>query len=296
MTTLGFIGLGSVGKALAHAMARAGVPVVAVASRDPQKATEFSLELPDCKAMPTQAVVDRAGIVFLTVPDDQIRPVCDSLRWRPGAAAVHCSGALPAAVLDSARSAGAAIGSCHPLQILTGADGDADLLAGSWFGIQADEPLRSEFAHLVAAIGGRPMVIGSDSGEKALYHASAVFAAGMLVTLVGAAAGLWEEFGHTREEGLSALLPLVSGAVEQLRERGLPAALSGPVARGDGGTVEEHLAALRAKKPELIPVYRELSLLSVELSRELGKADPAALDRIHELLKATSSWPADGMY
>lgn len=287
MTTVGFIGLGSIGKALARALAGAGVPVVAVASRDPRKATAFSRELPDCRAMPAQAVIDRADIVWLTVPDDRIRPVCDSLNWRPEVAAVHCSGALPAGILDSARSAGAATGSCHPLQILTGAVGDADLLAGSWFGVQADEPLRSELARLVQAIGGRPMVIVSE--EKALYHASAVFAAGMLVTLVGAAAGLWEELGRTSEEGLAALLPLVSGAVEQLRERGLPEALSGPVARGDSGTVEAHLAALRAAKPEMIPVYRELSLLSVELSRELGKADPASLDQIRELLKATST-------
>lgn len=288
-TTLGFIGLGSVGTAFARAMSRAGISVVAISSRDSKKASRLASELPRCQVMPAQAVVDSTDIAFLTVPDDQIRPVCDSLRWHSDVAAVHCSGALTTTVLDSARDAGAAVGSCHPMQNLTGASGDAKLLRGSWFGIQADEPLQTTLCGLVETIGGRPMVLKAE--EKALYHASAVFAAGALVTLVATAAGLWEEFGRTREEGLAALLPLVTGAVEQVRVRGLPDALSGPVARGDSGTIERHLTALAQTSPELIPAYRELNLLAVELSRELGRAEPAALDRIRKSLEATRTQP-----
>ncbi|HLI52541.1 MAG TPA: DUF2520 domain-containing protein [Thermomicrobiaceae bacterium] len=286
---LGFIGLGSAGKALARAMARAGIEIAGVASRDRRRAAEIATELPGCQAMTSQEAVDRVDIVFLTVPDDQIEPVCDSLRWRAGAAAVHCSGALPATVLDSAARAGAMIGSCHPLQVLTGGPNDAELLAGSWFGIKADEPLRSELTKLVEAIGGYPISVSAEG--KALYHASAMFAAGGVVALVAAAADIWETFGHGREDGLAALLPLVTGAVTQLQARGLPGALSGPMARGDAGTVERHLAAMSETTPELIPLYRELGRLMVGLSRELGRADPASLDQIVELLQPVNERP-----
>lgn len=289
MTTCGFVGLGSAGKALARAMARAGVSVIAVASRDPRRAAALAAELPGCRAMTSQEAVDQADVVFLTVPDDWIQLVCDSLRWRPEAAAVHCSGALPATVLDSAARAGAAIGSCHPLQVLTGSLGDADLLAGSWFGIEAAEPLRSQLARLVEAVGGHPISLSAE--DKALYHASAMFAAGGVVALVAAAAEIWESFGHSRNDGLAALLPLVSGAVAQLQTRRLPGALSGPMARGDFGTVKRHLEAMTTTQPELIPLYRQLGLLMVELSRELGKAEIVGLDWIEELLQSTSEEP-----
>src|SRR5206468_5637412 len=90
--TLGFIGAGRVGSGLASSFARAGVSVVAIASRKIASAQRLAKRVRGARACAPQEVVDRADIVFLTVPDDAIEGLASSLRWRKGAACVHCSG------------------------------------------------------------------------------------------------------------------------------------------------------------------------------------------------------------
>src|SRR5882762_8708591 len=90
---LGFIGAGRAGAGLASSFARAGVNVVAIASRKIASAQKLAKRVRGARPCVPQEVVDRADIVFLTVPDDAIEGLASSLRWRKGAACVHCSGA-----------------------------------------------------------------------------------------------------------------------------------------------------------------------------------------------------------
>jgi predicted short-subunit dehydrogenase-like oxidoreductase (DUF2520 family) len=85
---LGFVGAGRVGKGLSLALSRAGYEVVGVSSRS--------------GPLSAQQVADRADIVFVTVPDDRIASVAENLAWKPGQAAVHCSGAAELSVLEAA--------------------------------------------------------------------------------------------------------------------------------------------------------------------------------------------------
>ncbi|ACZ38134.1 Rossmann-like and DUF2520 domain-containing protein [Sphaerobacter thermophilus] len=280
---VGFVGAGAAGGALARALAAAGVPVVAVTGKGPERAHTLAAAIPECAAVPTaQDVADRADLVVLAVPDRAIAEVCASVRWRADAAVVHCSGAHSLDVLEPARAAGALVGGCHPLQTLTGAPEDAARLAGSVFGIEAEEPLRGMLADLVERIGGRPVFLSAR--DKALYHASAVLISNYTVTLAATAAGLWEAFGVDRRDGLRALLPLLQGTVANLEQHGVPNALTGPIARGDAGTLERHLNVLADYRPDLLPLYRELGRHTVPLARE---RDPGgAADRMADALLA----------
>lgn len=280
---VGLVGAGAAGGALARALAAAGVPVVAVTGKGPERAHTLAAAIPECAAVPTaQDVADRADLVVLAVPDRAIAEVCASVRWRADAAVVHCSGAHSLDVLEPARAAGALVGGCHPLQTLTGAPEDAARLAGSVFGIEAEEPLRGMLADLVERIGGRPVFLSAR--DKALYHASAVLISNYTVTLAATAAGLWEAFGVDRRDGLRALLPLLQGTVANLEQHGVPNALTGPIARGDAGTLERHLNALADYRPDLLPLYRELGRHTVPLARE---RDPGgAADRMADALLA----------
>lgn len=280
---VGFVGAGAAGGALARALAAAGVPVVAVTGKGPERAHTLAAAIPECAAVPTaQDVADRADLVVLAVPDRAIAEVCASVRWRADAAVVHCSGAHSLDVLEPARAAGALVGGCHPLQTLTGAPEDAARLAGSVFGIEAEEPLRGMLADLVESIGGRPVFLSAR--DKALYHASAVLISNYTVTLAATAAGLWEAFGVDRRDGLRALLPLLQGTVANLEQHGVPNALTGPIARGDAGTLERHLNVLADYRPDLLPLYRELGRHTVPLARE---RDPGgAADRMADALLA----------
>jgi len=279
---IGFIGSGAAAGALARAMAAANIVVPLVSSRQTERADELAASLPGCRAVADpQAVVDASDAVVLAVPDHAIEPVCASVRWRRGQIALHCSGAQPLAPLARAAGVGALVGSMHPLQTFAGQPADAERIAGSVIGIEADEPLRGRLAELAERIGARPIFLTAES--KVLYHASAVIISNYSVTLAALAADLWELFGTPRDDALAALLPLVAGAVANLGTVGLPDALTGPIERGDVGTIESHLQALAAMRPQLLPLYRELGYKTVELARERG-LEPQAAAAIRTLL------------
>lgn len=268
--SLGFVGAGTMGSALATSLAQHGYRVVVVASRTPASARRLAVQIPGCTAVAATKAARMADLLFLTVPDDVIAEVASALPWRGGQMAIHCSGATALAALDTARQAGAIPGAFHPLQTFADAvQARQALSAGSTFAIEASEPLRSLLHEMALDLGGRPIDLRAE--DRALYHVSGVLASNYLVTLVAEAASLWEKFGSSRAEALTSLLPLVRGTVENLERQGLPMALTGPIARGDRGTVAAHLAALRERAPDLEPLYYEMARRTVRLALEKGR-------------------------
>jgi predicted short-subunit dehydrogenase-like oxidoreductase (DUF2520 family) len=282
LSLIGFIGSGAVAGALARAFTTAGQNVVAVSSRRTSKARELAASIPGCSAVSDpQAVVESADLVFLAVPDMAIESTSNLLAWRSGMAAVHCSGAHSVDVLSSAAQAGAMVGGFHPLQTFAGRPDDAERIAGSVIGIEADEPLRTRLSDLACGISGRPVYLSAEN--KSLYHASAVLISNYVVTLAALAAELWATFDVPRDEALGALLPLLSGAVANLDQVGLPDALTGPIARGDVTTVEGHLRSMAQFQPQLVPLYRELGYKTLDLALERGLNQRSA-DAIRTIL------------
>lgn len=296
---LGFIGIGVVGTALATALADVGYPIAAAYNRRRDRATALASSLPPRSgatsrivASAPQQVVDASDLVFLTVSDDAIRSVCDALVWSAGKAVVHCNGSASLELLAHAADAGAAVGVFHPLQSFATSAQAAANIPGSPFGIEAStDALLDVLRRVAESLGGVPLVI---RGDKAIYHASAVIASNYLVTLIDIAAGLWQVLGLSKEEGLRALLPLVRGTVDNLENVGLPAALTGPIARGDVGPIRCHLAALAEVAPELVPVYKELARRTVPIALDKGRIAKAAAEAIVAELAAAPTAGGDG--
>ena len=96
---------------------------------------------------------------------------------------------------------------------------------------------------MALALEGRWIKLGA--GDKAAYHTAAVMSSNYLVTLVKLAADLWDSFGIPREQAIQALLPLLKGTINNIENLGVPNALTGPIARGDIGTVQIHLNTLK---------------------------------------------------
>lgn len=252
-------------------------------------------------------------LVFLTVPDDAIEAVAGSLRGRSGQAVVHCSGGLSLEPLATIATMGVRVGSFHPLQAFAqpvrpepveGHDGQAlrqaqherresvqqevgDRLAGITYGLEGPEPLISTLEDLARDLGGRPIRL--PPGSKALYHASAVLASNYLVTLAQQASDLWAHYGVPRDEALTALLPLIEGTVANLNSIGLPDALTGPIARGDVGTVRRHLEVLAASAPDAVPLYRKLGSRTVPIGRAKGTLAAEAAEMLKTLLTTRNS-------
>jgi predicted short-subunit dehydrogenase-like oxidoreductase (DUF2520 family) len=274
---LGFIGAGTTGSAFARCLADAGYPVVAVASRTAASAERLAARLNGCRAVAdAQAVADVADLVFITTPDAAIAGVAAQVRWRPGSWVVHVSGAESLDVLAPARRAGAAVGSIHPLQTFADYEQAVAAMPGSTFALEGDGALLECLREMVTALGGRAVELRPQ--DKALYHAAAVLVSNYVVTLMDMATRLWQQFGADPDSAPEALLPLLQGTVDNLRRLGLPDALTGPIARGDLGTVSRHLEALEAMAPDLLPAYRELGLQTIPVAAALGRKR-AALGR-----------------
>jgi len=267
---LGFIGAGVTGSAFARCLAGAGYPVVAVASRTAASAERLAERLKGCRAVADpQAVADVADLVFITTPDDAIVEVAAQARWRPGVWVVHVSGAKSLDVLEPARRAGAAVGSIHPLQTFADAEHAVASMPGSTFALEGEGPLLACLRAMALALGGRAIELRPQ--DKALYHVAAVLVSNYVVTLVDMATKLWQQFGVEQDSARESLLPLLQGTVNNLRRLGLPDALTGPIARGDLGTVRRHLEALEASAPDLLLAYRELGLRTIPVATALAE-------------------------
>jgi predicted short-subunit dehydrogenase-like oxidoreductase (DUF2520 family) len=282
---IGFIGAGRTGTALAIGLANAGYRVAAVASHTYSSAEGLAAKVAGCLAAREAAeVLAACDVVFLTVPDDAIEVVAASMPWRLGQAAVHCSGALSSEALRGARQRGAEAGCFHPLQTFASREGGEAKLAGIAFAIEGEGRLRAWLEEAARRLGGFPVFIRGE--DRPLYHASAVMACGYIATLLDAACGLWEAMGLSREEGLHALLPLVRGTVDNLAERGPRLGATGPILRGDAGTVRRHLEALEDRAPEALALYRQLGLAMVAMAQARGSISGAQAEELNGLLRS----------
>lgn len=276
---IGLVGAGRVARALVIALERAGLPVVAVGSRQPERLSPSRYPQP---CTPQQAV-DQADLVLLTVADDAIAPVTAVLRWRAGQAVVHCSGATEVAALDAAAQAGAHTGGFHPLQIFSDPEQAAQRLAGSTAAIEAGPALLPTLQALAAALGMPATVL--PPGMRVRYHVAAGYAASFLLPVLQEAVALWASFGVDEADALQALLPLARGTLDAAQTRGLAGAVSGPIARGDLGTVQRHLGALETLGPSRTAFYRFLAVSQPALAQQAGRLDEDLRKRLEFLLR-----------
>jgi predicted short-subunit dehydrogenase-like oxidoreductase (DUF2520 family) len=180
-----------------------------------------------------------ADVVLLCVPDGQIAAAAAAIA--PGPLVGHCSGATGLDVLAPHEAFG-----LHPLMTVTRAGA---LFAGAGCAVAGTTPRALDFARrLGLSLGMRPFEIGDE--DRVAYHAAASMASNFLVTLESAAARVAATAGVERE----LLVPLVRAAVEAWAVEG-DASLTGPIARGDEGTVARHREAIGERVPELLPLY-----------------------------------------
>ena len=285
MTSIGFIGAGTTGTALAVRLSQKGTSVVAVSSRSLSSAQRLSELVSGCRVYPTtQEVADAADLVFITTPDDAIAKVANEVQWRSGQQVVHCSGADSIDVLEPAKRLGASTGSFHPLQTFASVSQAIENLPGSTFALEAEEPLLSKLKDLASVLNGDWVELGP--GDKVLYHAAAVFTSNYLVTLIKLALDLWQTFGVPPEKATKALLPLLQGTVNNIGNIGLPNCLTGPISRGDLGTIGKHLDALEARDASLATVYRILGLQTIPVALAKGKIDENKVEELKTLISS----------
>jgi predicted short-subunit dehydrogenase-like oxidoreductase (DUF2520 family) len=284
MPMIGFIGAGITGTALAVRLAQHGYQVIAVSSRSLSSAKKLAGRISSCQAYnEPQEVADTAQLVFITTPDDAIPEVAAKVKWHKEQSVVHCSGAHSIDILEPAKQRGANTGCFHPLQTFAGIDQAIENIPGSTFAIEAEEPLLGILKEMATTLEGDWVIL--KAGDKVLYHAAAVFACNYLVTLVKVATDLWQTFQIPPAQAIKALMPLLRGTLSNIENVGLPNCLTGPIDRGDMGTISRHLESLEKQAPPLLSIYKELGRQTIPIALGKGKIDLQKAEELETLLR-----------
>jgi predicted short-subunit dehydrogenase-like oxidoreductase (DUF2520 family) len=267
---VGVIGAGRVGAVLGAALAAAGHDVVAASGLSTASAERAARLLPGTPLLPADEVVAAADLVVLAVPDDTLAGLVAGLAetgaWRAGQLTFHTSGAHGLAVLAPAARAGVLALALHPAMTFSGAPEDADRLAGAPFGVTSRPEHRPVAETLVLEMGGEPFFVAEE--DRRLYHAALVTGANHLVTLVAEAADLLRTAGI--DEPARVLAPLLTAALDNGLRRG-DRGLTGPVSRGDVGTVHDHLETLTERAPETVAAYVAMAQRTTERALAAGR-------------------------
>lgn len=270
------IGPGRAGTLLAVACARAGHRVVAIGGGSAAAREQVTTRVAGVRAYeaPAEAVQD-VDLVVLAVPDDRLRDVATDLvladAVREGQRIVHLAGAHGPEVLSRAAAAGARVAACHPAMTVPEGAVDPDQLVGAAWAVTAgpsDRPWSHEF---VQELGGDPHDVPAD--RRALYHAALAVGSNAVAAAVATARQLL--LAAAVDDPRAFLQPLAHASVDAVAAQGA-AAITGPVARGDVGTVARHLAAIEADVPGLTEAYRLLALATLAPVRATLDADTVA--------------------
>ena len=285
--TVGVVGTGRVGAVLGAALARAGHAVVAASAVSTASRDRAADLLPGVPVVEVEQVLRQATLVLLTVPDDALAGLVAGLAAagavQRGQLLAHTSGRYGLAVLEPAVREGALPLALHPVLPFAGTRVDLERLSGTAFGVTAPAPLRPVAEVLVVEMGGEPVWLTEE--QRPLWHAALAHGANHLTTLVTSSADLLRRAGV--EAPGQVLAPLLGAALDGALRAG-DAALTGPVARGDAGTVRAHLDVLAEVAPEVLPSYVAMARLTADRALASGRLDP---ERAWALLEVLGSVP-----
>ncbi|MHC0431864.1 Rossmann-like and DUF2520 domain-containing protein [Streptomyces sp. O3] len=271
--TVGVVGAGRVGPALAASLKLAGHRPVAASGVSEASVRRAAVLLPGVPLVPPAEVFARADLVLLTVPDDTLPGLVEGLAEtgavRPGQLVAHTSGRYGARVLDPVLRSGGLPLALHPAMTFTGTPVDVQRLAGCSFGVTAPDELRLAAEALVIEMGGEPEWI--EEAARPLYHAALALGANHLVTLVAEAMDLLHKAGVEAPDRM--LGPLLGAALDNALRSG-DGALTGPVARGDAGTVAAHVAQLREHAPGTVAGYLAMARATADRALAHGLLKP----------------------
>jgi predicted short-subunit dehydrogenase-like oxidoreductase (DUF2520 family) len=281
--SVGLVGSGRVGAVLGAALDRAGHDVVALSAVSSASRERAAALLPRVPVVPVDEVPRRASLLLLAVPDDVLPDLVAGLAetgaLQPGQLVAHTSGRHGVGVLEPAVRRGALPLALHPVLPFSGTAVDLARLAGVSFGVTSPDALRPVAEALVLEMGGEPVWVPET--QRALWHAALAHGANHLTALVASAADLLRQAGV--DDPGRVLGPLLGAALDGALRSG-DAALTGPVARGDAGTVRAHLEVLSAAAPEVLGSYVAMARLTADRALAAGRLDAERAGPLLEIL------------
>lgn len=287
---VGVVGAGRVGAVLGAALSRAGHRVVAASGVSTASRERAAALLPGVPLLSVPDVVQRAELVVLAVPDDDLPALVTGLAetgaWQAGQMVAHTSGRFGIGVLSALQEEHAIGLALHPAMTFTGTALDLERLQDCCFGVTTAPAMRPVGEALVVEMGAEPVWVAEE--DRARYHAALSHGANHLVTVVAQAMQVLAGAGVEAPDRV--LAPLLSAALDGALRQG-DAALTGPVARGDAGTVSAHVAELVRETPDVLPTYVALARAAAVRALADGRLAPQAAERLLDALARSKEPP-----
>lgn len=289
------IGVGKVGAAVGYLLQRKGHHIAVAVTTSEESLKNAAPYLPGTRLVHSAgealAGADEAAsveVILITTKDGQIESACKEIAasgaLTPAHTVMHMSGAAGLDLLSYAKDAGAGVASLHPIQSFANVELAVERLPGSYFGLTAEGAAREVALKIAADLDGKVVEVADE--DKTLYHAAACVASNYLVTLVYTAQKLYGAAGFEESAAIEAMMPLVKGTLANIESIGTAPALTGPIARGDADTVEQHLKKLAVMGEEIVATYRMLGLRTVDMAVTNGGLSPEAAAKLYATLQA----------
>ena len=286
--SIALIGPGRVGCAVSKRLHLAGYPLTAIISRNRQRGEEACSYIGCGQVLVSDQLAKAASaqIILLAVPDDHIQNLAsqlqDSCQLSEQTTLVHFSGLHSAEIMHRDTSPAMRL-SLHPLLPFADRQQAFENLQLCPCAIETNSFQTLVLAkELVTAIGGYSFTL--DRKVKPIYHAAASIASNYLVTLLAAARDLLVNCGIESEDAIPMLLPLVQTSLDNVKVLGPEQGLSGPIVRGDIGTISEHIKALENGAPELLNLYLLMGKLTATMSQDSGRLAPEKFTEIKNIM------------
>ena len=277
---IGFVGAGKVGFSLGKYFCQKGLAVAGFFSKNPKSAIEAAEFTGTEKFDTMKQIAEVSDVLFLTVPDGQVIPVWEQLKEYNLAGKIisHCSGALSSTVFSGSRKAGASCYSAHPFLAVSDKFYSYQDFQNALFTIEGSPEEMDKMCGLFLSCGNK--VQKSRPEDKMRYHAAASVASNFMVTLAFEAQKILEQSGFSEKSAKEALSYLMRQNLDSIIQRGPAAALTGPIERGDAGTVKGHISVL-APKERLFYIPMARATLSLAKEKHPGRD----YQELEELLK-----------
>ncbi|MCM1008186.1 MAG: DUF2520 domain-containing protein [Ruminococcus flavefaciens] len=264
---IGFIGAGKVGFSLGKYFSENGINVTGYYSQKSESAKDAAEFTSSEQYNNTAKLISDSSIIFLTVPDSEIKKIYDKIKRLgiSGKQICHCSGSITASEAFPDISEYGAFGySIHPLFPISDKYNSYTKLNDAFFCIEGDTEYLDEWINFFNKIGNRIRIISGETKRE--YHAACAVSSNLVCALVYESISLMKKCGFTEEDALSALKPLVMNNIRNIFEAGPVAALTGPVERCDTSTVIRHLECINDEQDRTM--YKSLSLKLIELAQK----------------------------
>ena len=261
--SIAIVGAGSLATFLAAALNDAGFTITEIIARDTPQSRRHARALAarvGARTVTTRSAVLDTTLLWFCVPDREIRGSASALAGHLSTRAAahkknrvpskvpskvrfafHSSGALLSRELAPLRKAGIAVASVHPL--MTFVAGTHPSLTGVPFAMEGDHAATQVARQIIRKLEGESFSL--PAARKAAYHAWATLTSPLLLAFLVTLEEAARAAGFTRKDARRKSLPIIRQTLTNYSRLGPAKSFSGPLIRGDAGTVAKHLAALK---------------------------------------------------